>query len=166
MRSATRLGTLMNEQARVRNPQELWSGVLFAAIGLAVVVLGRRYPFGSTAAMGPGFFPTLLGGLLAAIGLVTVLLSLRGSERGAAIDLKIRPVLSIIGSVVLFGATLPRLGIVAASMLLVASSRTAIGGYRWGEVLLLGALLTLFCTAVFVAGLKLPMPLWPPLLGE
>jgi hypothetical protein len=54
---------------------------------------------------------------------------------------------------------------VAASLLVVGMSRTAAPGFRWVEVLVFGAALTLFCTAVFVWGLKMPMPLWPAFPG-
>ena len=43
--------------------------MLFVAIGIAFMVLARQYRLGTAARMGPGFFPTLLGGLLAVLGL-------------------------------------------------------------------------------------------------
>jgi hypothetical protein len=60
---------------------------------------------------------------------------------------------------------LPKLGLVVASMLLVIVSRLATPGFRWVEVLVFGSILTAFCAAVFVWGLKMPMPLWPTFLG-
>ncbi len=51
--------------------------MLFVAVGLAAVVIGRRYPFGTTASMGPGYFPAVLGGLLVALGAVAAGRSLR-----------------------------------------------------------------------------------------
>ena len=54
---------------RIRSQSDFWSGVLFVAIGVTVVVLAQDYRLGTAARMGPGYFPTLLGGLLALLGL-------------------------------------------------------------------------------------------------
>jgi putative tricarboxylic transport membrane protein len=150
----------------VRDPRDLWSGVLFVAVGLAAVVMGRRYPFGTTAAMGPGFFPTVLGGLLAVLGLVSAGRSLRRGKPADAIGtLRLRPVVVVLGSIVAFGVALPKLGLVVASVLLVTSSRLAAPGFRWREVLVFASLITAFCVLVFVWGLKVPMLVWPAFLG-
>lgn len=151
---------------RIRDPRDFWAGVIFAAAGLAAVVLGRRYPFGTTASMGPGYFPAVLGWLLVALGVLTAGRSLRPGKAVAELDpVRLRPVAMVLGSVAAFAVALPRLGLVAASLLLVVVSRAATPGFRWVEVLVFGAALTLFCTAVFAWGLKLPMSLWPPFLG-
>jgi hypothetical protein len=151
---------------RIRDPKDFWAGVLFVAVGAAAVLMARRYPFGTTASMGPGYFPTILGGLLVAIGAIVGGRSLRPSKAEVAIaGARARPVVLVLASVVAFGVALPRLGMVLASMLVVGVSRTASPGFRWVEVLLFAAGLTVFCTAVFVWGLKMPMPLWPAFLG-
>lgn len=149
-----------------RHPRELWSGVLFLVVGLAVVIGARRYPFGTTAAMGPGYFPTLLGGILAALGVISLARSFRkGHGEPPLPPFPWRPLVAVLGSIVVFGVALPVLGLVLASMLLVGVSRAATPGYAWGEVLVLGAILTAFCSAVFVWGLKMPMSLLPAFLG-
>ncbi len=150
----------------VRDPRDFWSGALFVAIGVAAVVLGRRYAFGTASAMGPGFFPTVLGSLLAALGAVACLRSIRRKKPVVVMSaLRAAPLVIVLGAVALFAVALPRLGLFVASLLLVVTSRLAAPGFRWVEVLLFGSLLTVFCAAVFVWGLKMPMPLWPPFLG-
>jgi hypothetical protein len=151
---------------RIRDPRDFWAGALFVAVGAAATVLARRHPFGTTASMGPGYFPAVLGGLLAAVGLVLAGRSLRPSRARVAIAAaSARPVVLVLASIVAFGVALPRLGMVLASLLLVAVSRTAAPGFRWVEVSVFAAALTLFCTAIFVWGLKMPMPLWPAFPG-
>lgn len=151
---------------RIRDPRDFWAGALFVAAGLAAVVLGRRYSFGTAASMGPGWFPAVLGWLLVGLGLLTAGRSLRPGKALAELGaVRWRPVVMVLGSVAAFAVALPRLGLVAASLLLVVVSRAAASGFRWVEVLVFGVALTLFCTAVFVWGLKLPMALWPPFLG-
>lgn len=150
----------------IRDPRDFWSGVLFIAIGLAAVVLGRRYSFGTASSMGPGFFPSVLGSLLAVLGLIACLRSIRRTKAVVVMGaIRLLPLVVVLASVVLFAVALPKLGLVVASMLLVATSRLAAPGFRWLEVLVFGSLLTVFCAAVFVWGLKMPMSLWPPFLG-
>lgn len=150
----------------IRDPRDFWAGVLFVAAGAATVVGARRYSFGTTAAMGPGYFPTVLGALLAFLGVLAVAHSLRPARARVAMAVaRPRPLVLVLLSVVAFGVALPRLGMVAASLLLVGVSRAAAPRYRWVEVLVFGAALTAFCVGVFVWGLAMPMPLWPAFLG-
>jgi Tripartite tricarboxylate transporter TctB family len=151
---------------RIRDPRDFLSGLLFVAFGAGAVVLGRRYTFGTTAEMGPGFFPTVLGSLLALMGVVACGRSLRTGAPAAAMDrLRARPVVLVLGPVVGFAVALPKLGLVVASMLLVVLSRFAAPGFRWVEVLVFSCLLTLLCAAIFVWGLRMPMLLWPAFFG-
>jgi hypothetical protein len=151
---------------RIRDPKDFWAGVLFVAAGLFAAVYGRRYGFGTSAAMGPGYFPTVLGYILVALGLIVGGRALRPGKRVASFGpVRIPALVIVLASVVAFGFALPRLGLVIASMVLVVVSRAAAAEFRWTEVLGFGAVLTLFCTAVFVWGLGMPMVLWPPFLG-
>ncbi len=151
---------------RIRDPRDFWAGLLFIAAGLAAVVLGRSYPVGTTASMGPGYFPAILGWLLVALGAIATARSMRPGKPVATLGtLRARPVVMVLVSVAAFAVALPTLGFVVASMLVVVLSRTAAPGFRWVEVLAFGAGMTALCAAVFVWGLKIPMPLWPPFLG-
>ncbi len=53
--------------------KDYYGGALMIFIGLAAVYAGTRYQLGTLARMGPGFFPTAVGAILAAIGLVIAL---------------------------------------------------------------------------------------------
>ena len=53
--------------------KDYYGGGLMVLIGLAAVYVGSRYPLGTLARMGPGFFPTAVGAILAAIGLAVAL---------------------------------------------------------------------------------------------
>ena len=48
---------------QIRNKRDFWSGMMFLIIGLLFVILSRQYQLGTAAKMGPGYFPTVLGGL-------------------------------------------------------------------------------------------------------
>lgn len=151
---------------RIRDTKDFWSGVMCMGFGLAAIVLGRRYPVGTPASMGPGMFPLILGGCLGLLGLGCSLRAMRPGKAIARIErLQPRPVLVVLGSVVAYGVALPKLGLVVASMLLVVLSRLAAPGFRWLEVTVFGVILTLGCVLVFIVGLKLPVPVWPLFLG-
>jgi hypothetical protein len=150
----------------IRDTKDFWTGVMCMGFALAAILLGRRYPVGTPASMGPGMFPMILGGCLGLLGLTCSIRSMRPGKAIARIEaIQARPVLVVLGSIVVYGLTLPKLGLVVASMLLVVLSRLAAPGFRWLEVTIFAAILTLGCVLVFIVGLKMPVPIWPILLG-
>ena len=50
--------------------KDIWAGLMLIGIGAAAMLIARNYPFGTALRMGPGYFPTLIGGLLIVFGLV------------------------------------------------------------------------------------------------
>ncbi len=83
--------------------KDYYAGALMILIGLAAVYAGTRYQFGTLARMGPGFFPTAVGAILAAIGLAIALgASPAADEVGAHPAFDWRPWSGIIGGTVAF----------------------------------------------------------------
>jgi hypothetical protein len=72
-----------------------------------------------------------------------------------------KPLLVIIGSVVVFGIAAPPLGLVIATILLVIVSSMASDEFRWKEAVVSSLLLAAFTVAAFAYGLKLQLPVWP-----
>jgi ABC-type multidrug transport system permease subunit len=66
--------------------------------------------------------------------------------------------------VVIFGLTLPRLGMALALPLLVGVGSLASGEFHLREVLINAVVLTVGCWLVFIKGLGLIIPLWPVFL--
>jgi hypothetical protein len=128
-------------------------------------VLARDYPLGTTFKMGPGYFPTVLGALLALVGLITVL---RGLLRpGAAVGaLAYREILLVLTATVLFGVLLRGAGLIVAVVLLVMVSAYASRYFRWGTAVALAAGMAAFCVLVFVKALGLPLPILGPWFGQ
>jgi len=52
-----------------RRNRDYYGGTLMMAIGLSTAYVGSGYGVGTFSRMGPGFFPTVLGALLALVGL-------------------------------------------------------------------------------------------------
>lgn len=57
-----------------RNTEKQCSGVLLVIVGVSVGIASFGYGIGTTARIGPGFFPLLLGIVLTAIGVLILLL--------------------------------------------------------------------------------------------
>ncbi|MFO1314544.1 MAG: tripartite tricarboxylate transporter TctB family protein [Burkholderiales bacterium] len=150
--------------AVIRNPKDFWSGVLFIAFGLAAIVIARDYAMGTAGRMGPGYFPRALGAILIVLGLV---LSVRAIKlRGTALQFgSFRPLVIVLGSVVVFGLAAPSLGMVIATVLLIVVSSAASHEFRWKEAIISSVVLAVFTLAAFGYGLKLQLPLWPAFLG-
>jgi Tripartite tricarboxylate transporter TctB family len=112
--------------------------------------------------MGPGFFPTILGGVLAALGLsLTIPAFFRSGE--PLPRLGVRPLLAILAAIIVFALLLQPLGFVLAALILVVLSSFADPELRPLETFGLALLLTVFSVGIFVALLGLPMNLWPNL---
>lgn len=146
---------------RIKNPTDFWTGLIFGGLGLFVsLYAATHYQLGSAIRMGPGYFPTVIGALVALLGLALTLSALR--TPGPRVPrLHLRPMLLILAAGVAFGYLLKPLGLVLATAVLIVVS--ALGGheFRWREALALAAVLVLFSIGVFVYGLGLPFPLWP-----
>jgi putative tricarboxylic transport membrane protein len=147
---------------RVRAPKDFWSGLMFIAFAGVALLAARDYSLGTAVRMGPGYFPLLLGLALACIGGVLVVRSV--VIAGEPVDrLHLRPLVVIAIGTVLFATLLERLGLAVALAAVVVVSALASRESRPLEVAALAAVLVVFSVAVFVYGLRLPLPLWPAL---
>ena len=54
----------------IKNGKDFWAGLMFVGAGLSFMLVSQNYPMGSAVRMGPAYFPTMLGGLLAILGAV------------------------------------------------------------------------------------------------
>jgi len=151
--------------ARIRHPKDFFAGLMFVGFGIAAIAIGAGYPLGTAARMGPGYFPRILGILLIAFGTILMFRAMR--LRGAKITLESpRPLLIVLGSVVLFGLTAPSLGLVVATVLLIMVSSAASTEFRWKEALLSSVILAALSVAGFIWGLGLQFSIWPAFLGK
>jgi two-component system, LuxR family, response regulator DctR len=150
---------------RIRNHRDFWSGVLFIATGVLFMVLSRQYNLGTAAKMGPGYFPTILGGLMAALGVLIMLpaFSSRGPQvRVDKIDFK--SIVLILVAVAVYAATLPKLGFIVSLFLLIMISSLASHEFKLTTSLISSVVLLLFSWLVFVKGLELQFPFLPTFL--
>jgi hypothetical protein len=131
-------------------------------VGIAFMVLAHGYRIGTPARMGPGFFPTVLGGILAALGLsLSIPALIRDGE--ALPRLGLRPLFTVLIAIVVFALLLQPLGFVLSAVVLVLMSGFADPELRPAESVGLALLLTAFSVVIFVVLLGLPFNLWPSL---
>jgi hypothetical protein len=61
-------------RVKIRSPKDFWAGLMFIAFGLfACIYAYASYQMGTAVRMGPAYFPTVLGGLLAVLGLLVLI---------------------------------------------------------------------------------------------
>jgi hypothetical protein len=53
---------------KITNGKDFWAGLMFIAFGLGFMFVSRNYAMGNAVRMGPAYFPTVLGGMLAVLG--------------------------------------------------------------------------------------------------
>jgi Tripartite tricarboxylate transporter TctB family len=146
---------------RIRAPKDFWAGLMFIGFGAFFMVWAlTHYQMGTAVRMGPAYFPTVLGGLLAFLGILVFIESL-AMEGPPVPKFSFRPLVLISAACVIYGYTMKPLGLVIATALLVFIS--AFGGheFKWKEVTILYVILIVFSLLVFVKGLTLPFPICP-----
>lgn len=141
----------------IKNARDFWAGILYVGIGVLVLILSRDYEMGSALRMGPAYLPTVLGGLLVLIGVISLGRSFL--RPGAPISgFRIKGLVLVTTSTLLFGILVRGAGVAIALPLLVIMSSAASRHFRWGYSLVMATGLTLFCILVFLKGLGVPLP--------
>ena len=147
----------------IRNAHDFWTGVMFALAGGAFGGIALfQYKLGTAARMGPGYFPFVLGALLLGIGIAILVISMKPSAKVTTVD-KFHwiPLFWVLGSICVFGVMLKLTGVLFAGVALVMGSSFGSGEFKMKEIAWLAIGLSIFCAAVFVGGLKLPIPMCP-----
>jgi putative tricarboxylic transport membrane protein len=138
--------------------KDFWGGAMLIVSGAATMVIARNYSFGTTLRMGPGYFPTVLGGILVLFGLYLLVTGLRAGEKITG-SWSLRAMIALPLAFVLFGVLMTYAGFVPALLVLIFGSALASPQFKLIEVVLLSVLLTALSVALFVWGLGLPYPL-------
>jgi Tripartite tricarboxylate transporter TctB family len=146
-------------QLEFRNNRDFWAGVMLIVVGAGSVIIARNYAFGTSLRMGPGYFPSVLGGGLVLFGLYLVVTGLRHHEKLEGSNWSLRALIVLPLALVLFGLLMEHAGFIPALLVLIFGSAAAGTEFKLVEVLLLSVGLTAFSVALFIYGLGLPYPL-------
>ena len=148
----------------IKHPKDFYAGLMYALIGATAIIIARGYNMGTSVRMGPGYFPTVLGGLLVLVGVISIVRSFTHS--GEAIKrFYWKEISLVLGSVVLFGVLVRGLGLVPSLILLVVASAWASEKFQLKTALILAVVTAAFSALVFVKGLGLPFVIFGPWLG-
>ena len=152
-------------QVRIGNPQDIWCGVFFIFLGALAIYLSRDYEMGTAVSMGPGYFPTWLGGISIAFGVVIAALGFRvqtqDAERTAPGVWGLRAWLVLPAALLVYALMMDaEIGFVPSLFALVIGCALAHEDVRWGETLLLAACVTAGAVAIFHYGIDLPYRLF------
>jgi hypothetical protein len=155
----------------IKSQKDFFSGLMFLAVGLAFAIGAYKYGMGDGARMGPGYFPRLLGVLMAVLGSVIIFKSLTvatadGEKLGAWLGF-------ILGANLAFGVLLgglpsiklPAMGLIAGIYALTIIASKAGDTFKLKEVLILATVLAIGSYLAFIVLLKLQIPVWPTFLA-
>src|SRR3954447_6220610 len=93
----------------IRAPKDFWAGVMFCGFAAIGILAARGYSLGSAGRMGPGYFPLLLGGVLAGLGAILIARSIVITGESVA-RFHVLPLTIVVAAVCLFGAMIEPLG--------------------------------------------------------
>lgn len=146
-------------RAGVKGPQDLGAAVVFIVIGIAGLVFGQELAFGTSAKMGPGYFPAILSSLILLLGVGLLIHSF--IVEGPPIEaVQFRPIILIVASILVFGYLLTLLGLVITALLMTLVAAYARREVNLKENIYLGIGLSIFTVLIFVRGLSQPLPVW------
>ena len=143
----------------LRNNKDFLAGLLMIGVGAAGFYMSLDYPFGSALRMGPGYFPSVLAGILVAFGLYVGIRGFRLPERVEGIW-GWKPLALITRRSGCIGWLMDHAGFIPSLIVLFAISTLAGHEFRLKEVIILMIVMITFAWAVFIYGLGLPYPLF------
>ena len=155
----------------IKSQKDFFSGLMFTVIGASFAYGATSYSVGSGGRMGPGYFPLLLGIILAILGGAVMFKALvvetpDGEKIG---KWAFKPLVFIIAANLLFGILLgglpsiglPPMGLIAAIFGITIVASLAGDDFRLKEVIGLSVVLSIGSYLAFVVLLKLQFPVWP-----
>jgi hypothetical protein len=156
---------------QIKSQKDFFSGLMFIGVGVAFAWGATTYNVGEGARMGPGYFPLMLGIVLALIGAIILFTSLVVEVEGGDRIGKWawRPLFFIIMANLAFGVLLgglpslgvPAMGLIIAIFGLTIISSLADGHFHSRDTLILSAVLAVGSYAAFIWLLKLQIQVWP-----
>jgi len=156
---------------KIKSQKDFFAGVMFTVVGVAFAWGATTYNVGSGARMGPGYFPLMLGVVMAAIGLIIMFTGLTvETATGDPIGKWAwRQVFFILGANLAFGVLLgglpsfgiPAMGLIIAIYALVLIAAQAGSKHALPSVLALATVLAIGSYIAFIWALKLQIQVWP-----
>lgn len=156
---------------KIKSQKDFFAGLMYLVVGVVFAIGATEYSIGTGARMGPGYFPLILGVVLALIGTAISAKALISGPRGGDPIGKWawRQILFVLGANFAFGILLvgvPALGIPGFGLIVAIYALVIIASFARREVniketLVLATVLAIGSYVVFVWALSLQFPVWP-----
>jgi len=144
--------------------RDYYAGALMMLVGGGAAYVGSHYQMGSLTKMGPGYFPTVLGVILAIIGIIIAGSAVYAPASDGAEAPRVRPDwrgwLCITAAALLFIGLARYAGLVAATFVCVFIAALGDRENSWKEGALLAAGVTVFGVLLFAFVLHVQIPIF------
>jgi putative tricarboxylic transport membrane protein len=145
------------------NQRDMTAALVFFGLAVATVAFGSKLPFGKLSSPQAGFFPLLIGVLLAVLSLILFGQAFKGRhERRTPVPTKPapggKPLFLTIGGLFAFTFCFEYLGYLISTFLFMAFLLEAIGSKKWWIMLLVAFFTTLISYLLFGVFLNTPLP--------
>lgn len=139
--------------------RDILGGLLMVVFGVFAAVYAQRYELGTMQRMGPGYFPIVLGWLLAILGVFIMIPGFL--KQGTRIKVDWGPLLWVTLSIVIFGVALNTLGLIITAFLMVVVSSVPGLDMNWTRRLVSAACVSFITYVIFSFLLGMVIPVWP-----
>jgi hypothetical protein len=165
----------MEQGVNIKSQKDFFSGLMFLIVGGGFAIGAYSYGMGDGARMGPGYFPRLLGIILAILGSVIIFkaLTVATADGEKVGKWAWKPLAYVLGANLAFGVflgglpsiKLPAMGLIAGIYALTIIASFAGSKVKMKEVLILATILAIGSYLAFIVLLKLQIPVWPTFIG-
>ena len=159
----------------IKSQADFFSGAMFVVVGGVFAIGATNYNVGDGARMGPGYFPLMLGILLALIGAAIIFQSLvvETTDGGKIGRWAWKPLAFVLGANLAFGVLLgglpsiglPAMGLIVAIYVLTFIASLAGDQFNARSVAILATVLAIGSYIAFELALKLNFQIWPTFLA-
>ncbi|MGA0024634.1 MAG: tripartite tricarboxylate transporter TctB family protein [Burkholderiales bacterium] len=144
---------------KITSQEDFWAGIMFIGFGVLAIFISQDYPFGSASRMGPGYFPTWLGIIMAVLGVAVTAQGFKVKGEGVG-KFAWKAMLLLSVAFIFFGWAIDHVGFIPAMFVMVFLAAAAGREFRTKEVFIIAIVLIIGCWALFIKGLELPFPLF------
>lgn len=158
----------------IKSQKDFFSGLMFMAVGSGFAIGATNYTIGQASRMGPGYFPLILGVILAILGAIIAVQSFasKAPDGDKIGKWAWKPLVYVLGSNLAFGALLvglpsigfPSFGLIVAIYALVFIASQAGDRVNIKELVILSTILAVGSYMAFIKLLSLQFPVWPAFL--
>jgi hypothetical protein len=145
---------------RIKSSQDLATGLLFVAIGLAAYWIGADYNLGTAQRPGTGVLPRILSVCLMGSGLLLWIKAFVTDGPGLGLWAW-RPLIMVTLATIAFGYLIDPAGIVVAMVVSMTLAALGTPETRWREFAFFSLIMLAMGLGMFIYGLGMPIKVFP-----